>query len=96
MVVPILVAIISSRCLRQPHKLPILPEIAPDDGSATDEDWKYIFKNSVKSTVSSKSGAGGGELKVFQASTSIIEDDLQEANNTLLIQSFGNSQSLKR
>ena len=47
-VVPITATFISSRCSRQPAKLPVVPEILPDDGSTTDEDWKFILQNSTK------------------------------------------------
>ena len=92
---------ISSRCTRQRRNLPIVPEIAPDDGSTTDEDWQFILQNSTKSQPvrtrqSAQSAPGGPNFTVFQASTSIIEDDLQEANHTLLMQRFGVSQSLVR
>ena len=100
-VVPIMATFISSRCTRQRRNLPIVPEIAPDDGSTTDEDWQFILQNSTKSQPvrtrqSAQSAPGGPNFTVFQASTSIIEDDLQEANHTLLMQRFGVSQSLVR
>ena len=98
-VVPIMATFISSRCTRQSRNLPIVPEIAPDDGSTTDEDWQFILQNSTKSQpvrTSAQSAPGGPNFTVFQASTSIIEDDLQEANHTLLMQRFGVSQSLGR
>ena len=101
-VVPIMATFISSRCTRQRRNLPIVPEIAPDDGSTTDEDWQFILQNSTKSqpvrTRQSAQSApdGGPNFTVFQASTSVIEDDLQEANHTLLMQRFGVSQSLGR
>ena len=100
-VVPIMATFISSRCTRQSRNLPIVPEIAPDDGSTTDEDWQFILQNSTKSQPvkprqSAQSAPGGPNFTVFQASTSIIEEDLQEANHTLLMQRFGVSQSLGR
>ena len=96
-VVPIMATFISSRCTRQRRSLPIVPEIAPDDGSTTDEDWQFILQNSTKSQpVRTQSAQSAPNFTVFQASTSIIEDDLQEANHTLLMQRFGVSQSLGR
>ena len=94
-VVPIMATFISSRCTRQSRNLPIVPEIAPDDGSTTDEDWQFILQNSTKSQPV-RTSAQSAPFTVFQASTSIIEDDLQEANHTLLMQRFGVSQSLGR
>ena len=99
-VVPIMATFISSRCTRQRRSLPIVPEIAPDDGSTTDEDWQFILQNSTKlqpvRTQKVQSAPCGPNFTVFQASTSIIDDDLQEANHTLLMQRFGVSQSLGR
>ena len=73
-VVPIMATFISSRCTRQRRNLPIVPEIAPDDGSTTDEDWQFILQNSTKSqpvrtrqSAQSAPGGGGPNFTVFQA-----------------------------
>ena len=61
----------------------------------------FFFQNSTKSQPvkprqSAQSAPGGPNFTVFQASTSILEDDLREENHTLLMKRFGVSQSVGR
>ena len=57
----------------QYQSLPNVPDIAPDDGSTTDEDWKFIFQNSPRAPrIPDFTGHFTPELKVYEASTSII------------------------
>ena len=78
------------------YSLPVIPELAPDDGSATDEDWKFTFRKTPGDRRLDFKGHFTPDLKIYEASTSVIEsrDDLLEAGHR---GSFPmNSQSIDR